>query len=184
MCVREYTRWCCLQQLPGSIALTLAHYVLENTRDRQRPRRCCLQQLSGSITLTLAHYVLENTRDGQRPRRCCSSATAWLYHVDSCTNAYNQLWLSSFMLNPRTIWVNVDANMSILPLDTPAPIVSANICHWTSEVRCECVVMCVETVFAVCVYGLQLLQLNYFNGWSYQHKKSTFAHSSLLIFLS
>ena len=61
----------------------------------------------------------------------------------------------------------VDANMSILPLDTPAPIVSANICHWTSEVRCERVVLCVETVFAVCVYGLQLLELNYFNGWSY-----------------
>ena len=131
-----------------------------------------LQTTHDSFPLSFDHggattCVFENTRDGQRPRRCCSSATAWLYHVDSCTNAYNQLWLSSFMLNPRTIWVNVDANMSILPLDTPAPIVSANICHWTSEVRCERVVLCVETVFAVCVYGLQLLQLNYFNGWSY-----------------
>ena len=79
------------------------------------------------------------------------------------------------MLNPRTIWVNVDANMSILPLDTPAPIVSANICHWTSEVRCERVVLCVETVFAIRARVLlsyvwsSTAAAKFFNDWSYPH---------------
>ena len=71
------------------------------------------------------------------------------------------------MLNPRTIWVNVDANMSILPLDTPAPIVPANV---TGQVRCVvdawfCVSkLCLQYVRVFCcrMYGLQLLQPNFF----------------------